>query len=67
MSAATRLDCQVLPLLHQYSHRRDLRHLNALAWMVTALVCSGQLILPGWEAYDVPSRARQAQSAERRW
>ena len=34
--------------------------------MVTALVCSGQLSLPEWEAY-VPSRARQAQSTERRW
>jgi len=30
------------------------------------LVCSGRLSLPDWEAY-VPSRARQAQSTERRW
>jgi hypothetical protein len=61
MSATTCLYDQV-----QYSHHRDLRHLKALAWMVTALVCSGRLSLPEWEAY-VPSRARQAQSTERRW
>lgn len=66
MSATTCLYDPVLPLLRQYSHRRDLRHLKALAWMVTALVCSGQLSLPEWESY-VPSRARQAQSTERRW
>jgi hypothetical protein len=66
MSATTSLYDQVLPLLRQYSHRRDLRHLKALAWMVTTLVCSGQLSLPEWEAY-VPSRARQALSTERRW
>lgn len=56
----------MLSLLRQYSHRRDLRHLKALAWMVTALVCSSRLSLPEWEAY-VPSRAHQAQSTERRW
>lgn len=66
MPATTCLYDQVLPLLRQYSCRRDLRHLKALAWMVTALVCSSRLSLPAWEAY-VPSRARQAQSTERRW
>lgn len=34
--------------------------------MVSALICSGQLSLPAWEAY-VPSRAQKAQSVERRW
>ncbi len=34
--------------------------------MVTALVYSSQLSLPAWEA-DMPSRARQAPSTERRW
>ncbi len=43
MSATTCLYDPVLSLLRQYSHRRDLRHLKALAWMVTALVCSGRL------------------------
>ena len=66
MSSTTGLYDQVLSLLRQYSHRRDLRHLKALAWMVTALVCSSKLSLPEWESY-VPSRARQAQSTERRW
>jgi hypothetical protein len=58
MSATTCLYDQVLSLLRQYSRRRDLRHLKALAWMVTALVCSSKLSLPEW-AY-VLSRARQA-------
>ncbi|WP_225906619.1 MULTISPECIES: transposase [Thermoleptolyngbya] len=66
MPATTCLYDQVLSLLRQSSNARDLRHLKALAWMVTALVCSGRLSLPQWEAY-VPSRARQAQSTERRW
>ena len=34
--------------------------------MVSALICSGQLSLPAWEPY-VPSRAKKAQSVERRW
>ncbi len=46
MSATTRLYDQVLSLMRRYGHRRDLRHLKALAWMVTALLCSGQLRLP---------------------
>jgi len=66
MSSTTCLYDHELSLLRQYSHRWDLRHLKALAWMVTALVCSSKLSLPEWESY-VPSRARQAQSTERRW
>ena len=46
--------------------KRDLRHFKALAWMVSALIYSGQLSLPAWEPY-VPSRATKAQSVERRW
>lgn len=34
--------------------------------MVSALICSGQLCLSAWESY-VPSRAKKAQSVERRW
>ncbi len=34
--------------------------------MVSALSYSGQLSLPAWEP-DVPSRAKKAQSVERRW
>lgn len=43
-----------------------MRHLKALAWMVSALIYSGQLSLPAREPY-VPSRAEKAQSVERRW
>ena len=66
MSNSTHLYGQVLDFLRQYSHAKDLRHLKALAWMVSALVCSGQLSLPAWEPF-VPSRATKAQSVERRW
>ena len=44
----------------------NLRHLKALSWMVSALICCGKLSLPEWEPY-VPSRAQKAQSVERRW
>jgi hypothetical protein len=38
MPATTCLYDQVLSLLRQYSQHRDLRHLKALAWVVSALV-----------------------------
>ncbi len=57
---------QLFNFLRQYCRTQDLRHLKALAWMVSALICSGQLSLPAWEPY-VPSRATKAQSVERRW
>lgn len=66
MTTSTQLYDQLLSYLRQYSHYQDLRHLKALAWMVNALICSGQLSLPAWEPY-VASRAQQAQSTERRW
>jgi hypothetical protein len=66
MTNSTHLYRQLLNFLRQYSHARDLRHLKALAWMVSALICSGQLSLPAWEPF-VPSRATKAQSVERRW
>lgn len=66
MSNSTDVYRQLFTFLRQYSHYRDLRHLIALAWMVSALICSGQLSLPAWESY-VPSRAQKAQSVERRW
>lgn len=66
MSNSTQLHDQLLSFLRQYSRYRDLRHIKALSWMVSALICSGQLSLPAWEPY-VPSRAQQAQSFERRW
>lgn len=66
MSNSTHLYGQLFGFLRQYSRASDLRHLKALAWMVSALICSGQLSLPAWEPY-VPSRATKAQSVERRW
>jgi hypothetical protein len=66
MTAFTQLYDQLLHFLRQYSRYQDLRHLKALAWMVSALLCSGQLSLPAWEPY-VLSPAQQAQSCERRW
>ena len=66
MSNSTQLHRHLLKYLRQYSHYCDLRHISALAWMVSALLCSRQLSLPAWEPF-VPSRARKAQSVERRW
>jgi hypothetical protein len=66
MSDSTLLYRQLIGYLRQHSRYCDLRHLKALSWMVSALVCSGQLSLPAWEPY-VPSRAQKAQSTERRW
>ena len=66
MSNSTQLHRHLLKYLRQYSHYCDLRHISALAWMVSALLCSGQLSWPAWEPF-VPSRARKAQSVERRW
>ena len=66
MTNSTQLYGQLFDFLRQYSRARNLRHLKALAWMVSALLCSGQLSLPVWEPY-VPSRATKAQSVERRW
>jgi len=51
MTNSTHFHRQVLDYLRQYSHYNDLRHLKALAWMVSGLICSGQLSLPAWEPY----------------
>ena len=66
MSNSTLLYDQLLGYLRQHSRYCDLRHLKALGWMVSALICSGELNLAAWEPY-VPSLAQQAQSTERRW
>lgn len=66
MSTSTHLYGQLINRLRQHSRASDLRHLKALAWMVSALLCSGQLSLSVWEPY-VPSRATKAQSTKRRW
>ena len=66
MSNSTPIYDQLFSFLRQHSQSKDLRHLKALAWMVNALICSGQLSLSAWEPY-VTSRAQKAQSVERRW
>ncbi|WP_293112592.1 transposase [Moorena sp. SIO4G3] len=66
ISNSTQIHHQLLDFLRQYSNYRDLRHLKTLAWMVSALISSGQLSLSAWEPY-VSSRAKLAQSFERRW
>ena len=66
MNASTPLYLQLLGFFRQYSRAKDWRHLKTLGWMVSALIGSGKLSLPGWEPY-VSSKATQAQSFERRW
>lgn len=51
MTHSTQLYGQLFSFLRQYCRAEDLRHLKALAWMVSALICSGQLSLPAWEPY----------------
>ena len=66
MSISAPVYHQLLNLLRQHSQYQDFRHLKALAWMINALICSGTINLSEWEAY-VPTKAKQAQSSERRW
>lgn len=66
MTTSTHLYRQLFDQLSQHSRVCDLRHLKALAWMVSALLYSGELNLAAWEPY-VLSRATKAQSTERRW
>jgi len=66
MTPSSHLYRQLFDQLRQHSRVCDLRHLRALAWMVNALLCSGELNLAAWEPY-VYSRATKAQSRERRW
>jgi hypothetical protein len=66
MSNSSLLYGQLMSYLRQHSRYCDLRHLKALGWMVSALICSGELNLAAWEPY-VPTLAQKAQSTERRW
>lgn len=51
MQNTTQLYRQLFLYLSQYSQHCDLRHLQALSWMVSALVCSQKLNLTAWEPY----------------
>lgn len=66
MQNTTQLYRQMFHYLSQYSQHCDLRHLQTLSWMVSAVVCSQKLNLTAWEPY-VQSRAQKAQSYQRRW
>ena len=66
MSTSTPLYNQLFGLLSQHSNYRDLRHLKTLVWMIVGLIYSGKISLSEWECY-IPSRAKKAQSFERRW
>ena len=53
-------------LLGQSKAWADLRHLQALCWMVIGLICSGCINLTCWSSYS-ESRAKFAQSYQRRF
>lgn len=63
MTNSTHLYGQLFNHLRQHSRACDLRHLKALAWMVSALLCSEELNLAAWEPYI---RASSDESAKRR-
>lgn len=50
MTTSTHLYGQLFNQLRQHSRVGDLRHLKALAWMVSALLCSGELNASGMGA-----------------
>jgi len=50
--------------LRQHSRYCDLRHLKALGWMVSALICSGQLNLAAWTCRRAQSPKHRAAVAE---
>lgn len=62
---SARIYDMVIPILKQ-APWRDARHLSTVAWMVTGLLLSGQIGWSRWVVY-VTSRARYAQSIERRF
>lgn len=66
MIASTQLYRPILSHLSQHSNYVDKRHIKALALMASAALQSESLNLSDWEPY-VESRAKIAQSYERRW
>ena len=66
MKPQTRNYDQVYQFLSKGTEFVDKRHCQALAWMITALLGSLSLNQNEWEPY-VESRAKQAQSYQRRW
>jgi hypothetical protein len=66
MKSQTRMYDQVYQFLSRGTEFVDKRHHQVLSWMVTALLGSLSLNQNEWEPY-VESRAKQAQSYQRRW
>jgi hypothetical protein len=62
----SRLHHQLQTLLGQSIPWADQRHLQTCLWMVMGLVCSGCINLTKW-GISIQSRARFAQSHQRRW
>ncbi|WP_022947284.1 transposase [Methylohalobius crimeensis] len=62
---STRMYVTVTQVLKQ-APWRDMRHLSTVAWMIAGLLLSGGIGLSRWVVY-VDSRARYAQSIERRF
>jgi len=63
MANSTHLYGYQFDFLRQYSRARDLRHLKALAWMVSALICSGQRAPTAWEPYAKGERPKHKSGA----
>lgn len=61
MPNSTHFHRQLLGFLRQYSDAKDLRHLKALAWMVSALICSGQRAPTGMGTICAQSSAQSAE------
>ncbi len=61
MKSPTLIYHQILFFLRQYSSFSDLRHVNTLAEMLSALLSSQKLTLSEWESY-VSGKALQAQN-----
>ena len=66
MQNASRIDHALVEFAGQSNQWADLRHLHVLAGMVVGLLSEGSVNLTSW-IYSVESKARYAQSTQRRF
>ena len=66
MKSQKNIFSEVYRYLEQGSQFVDKRHLTVISWIVTALLSSQSLNQGRWEPY-VQSRAKQANSYQKRW
>jgi hypothetical protein len=66
MERSRQLYTPIFDLLQKHSRYVDVRHIQTLALMVQGLLSSQSLNLTAWEPF-VQSRAKEAQSYQRRW